>query len=363
MSSKASNLKKGVYKLIAKDIYGCSDSTTGTVNEPAKVVLTITAIDSVNCFQGSDGSITTSIAGGSKGFKYQWNDPSKQITSKASNLKKGVYKLIAKDIYGCSDSITGTINEPAKVVISITNIDSAFCYGYSDGAMATSTKGGTGTYNWNWNTSPIQTTSKSIGLKKGNYKVIVKDVYGCSDSITGTVNEPEQIVPKITINRLTMLGMSHELYADITPVKKYQYLWTPLSTFDGLNTQPRPRVIFNITTKVGLQVTDYKGCKGYDTATITVVQPIKNIIPTGFTPNADNLNEGFGLPDIFEIQSLEIYDRWGGLIFKGSATSPRWDGRLNGELVPAGVYAYTLQAQLKGTDQIVKHGGSITLIK
>ena len=363
LSSKASNLKKGVYKLIAKDIYGCSDSITGTVNEPAKVVLTITAIDSVNCFQGSDGSITTSIAGGSNGFKYQWNDPSKQITSKASNLKKGVYKLIAKDIYGCSDSITGTINEPAKVVISITNIDSAFCYGYSDGAIATSTKGGTGAYNWNWNTSPIQTTSKSIGLKKGNYKVIVKDVYGCSDSITGTVNEPEQIVPKITINRLTMLGMSHELYADITPVKKYQYLWTPLSTFNGLNTQPRPRVIFNITTKVGLQVTDYKGCKGYDTATITVVQPIKNIIPTGFTPNADNLNEGFGLPDIFEIQTIEIYDRWGGIIFKGSATSPRWDGRLNGELVPAGVYAYTLQAQLKGTDQIVKHGGSITLIK
>ena len=69
------------------------------------------------------------------------------------------------------------------------------------------------------------------------------------------------------------------------------------------------------------------------------------------------------MPDIFEIQTIEIYDRWGGIIFKGSATSPRWDGRLNGELVPAGVYAYTLQAQLKGTDQIVKHGGSITLIK
>ena len=362
-TSKATGLTMGSYKLVVKDLYGCKDSFTSNVNEPAKVSLTITAIDSVNCFQGSDGSITTSIAGGSKGYKYVWNDPSKQITTKASSLKKGVYKLIAKDLYGCLDSITGTIDEPAKVVISITNIDSAFCYGYSDGAIATSTKGGKGTYNWNWNTSPIQTTPKSIGLKKGNYKVIVKDVYGCSDSIMGTVNEPEQIVPKITVNRLTMVGMTHELYADITPVKKYQYLWTPLSTFNGLNIQPRPRIIFNETTKVGLMVTDYKGCKGYDTATLTVVQPIKNIIPTGFTPNADNLNEGFGLPDIFEIQSLEIYDRWGGVIFKGSSTTPRWDGRLNGELVPSGVYAYTLQAQLKGTDQIVKHGGSITLIK
>jgi gliding motility-associated-like protein len=160
-----------------------------------------------------------------------------------------------------------------------------------------------------------------------------------------------------------MLGMSHELYADITPVKKYQYFWTPLITFNGLYTQFRPRVIFDETTKIGLMVTDFKGCKGYDTAIIKVVQPIRMIIPTGFTPNVDNLNEGFGLPDIFEIQSLEIFDRWGGMIFIGSSTTPRWDGRLNGELVPAGVYAYTIQARLKGTDQIVKHGGRITLIK
>jgi gliding motility-associated-like protein len=362
-SSKAINLKKGVYKLIAKDVYGCSDSITGIVDEPSKVVISVTAIDSVNCFQGSDGSITTSTAGGSKGFKYQWNDPSKQTASKASNLKKGIYKLVARDIYGCSDSVIVTVNEPAKVIISFTNIDSASCYGYSDGSIATTTKGGTGSYKWKWDTSPSQMTSEAIGLKKGDYVVIVEDVYGCSDSITGTVYEPEKIVPKITMNRLTMLGMSHELYADITPVKKYQYFWTPLITFNGLYTQFRPRVIFNETTKIGLMVTDFKGCKGYDTAIIKVVQPIRMIIPTGFTPNVDNLNEGFGLPDIFEIQSLEIFDRWGGMIFIGSSTTPRWDGRLNGELVPAGVYAYTIQARLKGTDQIVKHGGRITLIK
>ena len=349
--------------MIAKDIYGCSDSIIGTVNEPAKVVLTITAIDSVNCFKGTDGSITTSIAGGSAGYKYVWNDPAKQTTSKSSNLQKGTYKLIANDIYGCSDSITGTVNEPAKVVISITSIDSAFCFGYSDGSISTATIGGTGAYNWIWNTTPGQTGSKSIGLSKGNYMVVVRDVYGCSDSINGTVNEPEKIIPQINLNRLTMYGMTHELFANISPVRQYQYSWTPLGVFNTSNTLDRPKVIFNSTTLVGLTVTDYKGCKGSDTATFTVVQPIKNIIANGFTPNSDNLNDGFGLPDIFEIQSFEIYDRWGGIIFKGNSVTPRWDGRLNGEVVTSGVYSYALQAKLKGTEQIVKHGGSITLIK
>jgi gliding motility-associated-like protein len=114
---------------------------------------------------------------------------------------------------------------------------------------------------------------------------------------------------------------------------------------------------------IRLDVTDYKGCKGYDTGTITVVRPLKSIMPTGFTPNSDNLNDGFGLPDVFDVQSFEVFDRWGGMVFKGSETTPRWDGKINGEFLPSGVYTYTIQAKLKGTDQIVKYGGSVTLIK
>jgi gliding motility-associated-like protein len=363
-TSKASNLKKGTYKLIAKDIYGCSDSISGTVNEPAKVTLSITAIDSVNCYQGSDGSITTSISGGSNGYKYQWNDGAKQTTSKASNLKKGAYKLIAKDIYGCSDSINGGVNEPNKVVITITNIDSAFCYGHADGSITTVTTGGSKGYKYQWNDALKQTTPKSNKLTKGTYKIIVKDIYGCSDSAIGTVHEPAKIVPMIMSNRLTMEGVTHEMYADISPAKKYKYNWTPIEIFFGdLNGKERPVVQFDQPQLVRVDVTDYKGCKGFDTASIVVVRPIKKIIPTGFTPNADALNEGFGLPDIFEIESFEVFDRWGGMVFRGSSKTPRWDGKLNGEVLPAGVYTYTIQAKLKGTEQVVKHGGSVVLIK
>jgi gliding motility-associated-like protein len=334
------------------------------VNEPAKVTLSITAIDSVNCYQGSDGSITTSISGGSNGYKYQWNDGAKQTTSKASNLKKGVYKLIAKDIYGCSDSISGTVNEPTKVVVNITNIDSAYCFGYADGSITSSASGGSNGYKYQWNDASKQTTPKANKLTKGTYKVIVRDIYGCSDSILGTVHEPAQIIPEIMSNRLTMEGMPHEMFALISPAKKYKYVWSPTDLFSaGLSTQERPVISYSEPQLVRLDVTDYKGCKGFDTSTITVVRPLKRIISTAFTPNADNLNEGFGLPDIFEIGNFEVYDRWGGMVFKGSSITPRWDGRLNGEVLPAGVYTYTIQAKLKGTEQVVKHGGSVVLIK
>jgi len=192
-TAKASNLKKGTYKLIAKDIYGCSDSITGTVNEPDKVVLTTTVIDSVNCFKGSDGSISTSISGGSKGYTYIWNDALKQTTAKASNLPKGTYKLIAKDIYGCSDSITGTVNEPEKVVLTVVAVDSVNCFNGSDGSIQTSIAGGSKGYKYLWNDPAKQTTANATNLTKGTYKLVVKDFYGCSDSITATVNEPAKV--------------------------------------------------------------------------------------------------------------------------------------------------------------------------
>ena len=132
-TANASNLKKGTYKLIVKDIYGCSDSASYAVQEPTKVSLSVTATDSVNCYLGADGSINTSISGGSNGYTYQWDDASAQTTANASNLKKGTYKLIAKDIYGCSDSVTATIHEPAKVSITSSTIDSVNCYLGSDG--------------------------------------------------------------------------------------------------------------------------------------------------------------------------------------------------------------------------------------
>ena len=363
VDSKISKIKKGVYRLTASDIYGCYDTLSAKVNEPAKVTVNITSIDSVNCFQGSDGSITTNTTGGSNGYKFLWNDKNNQKTSKALGLKKGTYKLLVTDFYGCKDSVVGIVQEPIKVSIQVTQVDSGFCFGYSDGSVATITSGGTGSYKWRWNTTPVQTTSKAIGLKKGSYTVIVKDVYGCSDSATGIVNDPEQIVPKISLNRLTMKGLPHDLSAVITPNKKYKYDWKPSDVFYTVNTLSNPRVRFSETTKVELTVTDYKGCKGYDSVTIIVVQPLSEIIPTGFTPNFDNLNEGFGLPDIFEIQAFDVYNRWGEIVFRGGVSMPRWDGKINGDLAPTGTYSYTIQALLKGTDQIVKHGGSITLIR
>ena len=82
-----------------------------------------------------------------------------------------------------------------------------------------------------------------------------------------------------------------------------------------------------------------------------------------FSPNGDGVNDFFGLPDIFEIVQFEIFGHWGTHIFRSSPSAPNWDGTFKGDEVPVGVYRYILTAKLKGTEQIVDHAGTITVIE
>lgn len=76
-------------------------------------------------------------------------------------------------------------------------------------------------------------------------------------------------------------------------------------------------------------------------------------IPTAFSPNGDGIN------DLFEVDhscllfgfEIQIFDRWGGLVFQANDSEFKWDGRVNGELLPEGLYhvrAITLVEQGQG---------------
>jgi len=74
-------------------------------------------------------------------------------------------------------------------------------------------------------------------------------------------------------------------------------------------------------------------------------------IPEGFSPNGDNINDRFVIPEIainYPNYNIEIYNRWGNMVFKGNASTPDWDGisnksgTLGDGVLPVGVYFYIL---------------------
>lgn len=91
--------------------------------------------------------------------------------------------------------------------------------------------------------------------------------------------------------------------------------------------------------------------------------PATLFVPNAFTPNGDGLNDFFTSFGEFEQDfELQIYDRWGKLIFQSFTQYPGWGGEIKGQPVPEGVYVYRLR--VKGFDGVeLRRNGSITLYR
>ena len=99
--------------------------------------------------------------------------------------------------------------------------------------------------------------------------------------------------------------------------------------------------------KVSLVVTHPLFCKDTLTKFIDVVPEVTFFMPNAFSPNEDSENEFFhgkGILPGIKRYKMEVWDRWGQLIFESESPDDGWNGRFdnNGKRVPSGVYVYTV---------------------
>ncbi|MFN6036859.1 MAG: gliding motility-associated C-terminal domain-containing protein [Bacteroidota bacterium] len=138
------------------------------------------------------------------------------------------------------------------------------------------------------------------------------------------------------------------------------YFWTPPFSIKYSNTAS-PDVFPNITTTYTVQALDEYGCSGYDTVTVYVNEFDGLIFYNTFTPNGDGENDTWVIPNISKYPDnvLEIYNRYGQLIFRRSGYNNEWDGKYFGQELPTGTYFYYLNTRTeKGT-----YKGSVTIMR
>jgi len=85
--------------------------------------------------------------------------------------------------------------------------------------------------------------------------------------------------------------------------------------------------------------------------------------PSAFSPNDDGTNDVFFVKGaFFEQFRMQIYNRWGKLIFESASINEGWDGTYKNQAVPEGVYMFRITAQTS-SGQPISRTGSITLIR
>ena len=96
------------------------------------------------------------------------------------------------------------------------------------------------------------------------------------------------------------------------------------------------------------------------------IDDCKLAIPTAFSPNSSlGKNDGFGALKTCDLSSYEmnIFDRWGELIFTSNDINNSWDGTYKGYKAEIGVYSYYIDYSLKGNNESKQEKGSITLLR
>ncbi|MDB5004875.1 MAG: hypothetical protein JWQ34_3100 [Mucilaginibacter sp.] len=119
------------------------------------------------------------------------------------------------------------------------------------------------------------------------------------------------------------------------------YKWTPATGLDHDDIK-NPVAKVTTDTKYTLTVTSDNACA---TVVQTTVRVLKiPIVPNAFTPNGDGINDTWEIKYLgsYPNVTVEIFNRYGGKVFRSNGYATPWDGRFNGGDLPIGTYYYII---------------------
>lgn len=267
-TANATGLVAGTYIATVTDAKGCTDTAVITITQPTLLDASIGSKVNVSCYNGTNGSATVNVSGGTSPYTYSWNTTPAKTTATASGLGVGNYIVTVTDNKGCTDTANVAITQPALLNASLASKTNVSCFGGNNGNATVSVTGGTSPYTYSWNISPVKTTATASSLSAGTYIVTVTDTLGCTDTALAVITQPTQINASTTAVTNVSCFNTATGSATVTATggtSPYTYSW---------NTSP----VQTTATATGLvagnyivTVTDILGCA--DTALAVITQP------------------------------------------------------------------------------------------
>jgi SprB repeat len=232
ITSGISNLASGNYSCTITDNKGCTVSTGSiSISQPsAAISISNLSIDDVDCFNGSDGSISFSTNGGTPTYTYQWTNGS--TTSSLSGIPAGNYKCTITDANACTFvSAMLEVEAPPAITIQNNTITNASCLG--GGAISLTIGGGNNPYSFAWSNG--STSNPLSNVNAGNYVCTITDANNCtivSPSYAVTLTDSDLALNNSIIDDVDCFGgnngsISLIMSGSNTPL---QYLWNTNAT-------------------------------------------------------------------------------------------------------------------------------------
>ena len=350
-TAQATNLCAGKFVVTVVDTNGCTKLDSVYLTEPTKLVSsnTTTAAECTNTY---DGAIAETASGGSGKLNFSWSGPAgySSTVEDPTNILPGRYILTLTDSMNCT--LIDTADVAALTFINAyAGNDTAICSGFPI------TLYGKGGKNYLWNTGQTDSTITFTPNVTAPYILYVSNG-NCKDTATVVVTVNTQPDASITMDKYIVLENSSTTLHGSGAGIGGTYDWTPPTSLDDPTVQ-NPVATPSKTTTYLLTVTTAAGCTDTASATLKTAKDIS--FPNGITPNGDGRNEKWviDLIEQFPQCNVEIYNRWGQLLFQSPGYVTQWDGTFDGKPLPVGTYYYIIDLG----PGLKKYTGPITLMR
>ena len=346
------------YIVTGINLNGCvnTDSTLVLVYEPSTIL--IYPVDTPFICQGSSAPLRVRGA-----YSYVWspaatlNNPN-TANPTATPLDTTQYNVVATNVHGCKtyDSLLIRVQKP---VVATTESPFVTCLGIPVQLRAS----GGPFYSW----TPAAGLNDSVSndpfaLPDSTTFYVVKVFNDCFSS-TATAEVEIHPLPVVDAGPDTTIWRNTSAWLHGT-TNAPTYFWNPTTWLESgltLNTVASPLQ----TAVYYLFAIDQFGCQNKDSVLITVVPHTELLIPTGFSPNGDGVNDEFKIVRSLNIEKLvefAVFDRWGEKVFSTDNINQGWDGTHQGLASPLGVYVWMVIAHTYDGEEITKRG-NVTLLR
>ncbi len=283
----------------------------------------------------------------------------------------GVVSLWVRDEQGCVGEAVWEIRQSSPISIKV-KTTSASCPAVSDGVIRMEEViGGYPAYTLLLEGELIEHGETISGLYSGDYVLEVTDEEGCMlDSLihvsAGAIRKidlgPDQEFSPGDDLQITHIGDSL-----VGPIS-WQLMGAP-AEYETTGSYLRLLGLSGDVEVIGhSELSD--PCVVGDSLLVTYASEYEIFVPNVFTPNGDGLNDILSVYTIdgdAEVMSMEVYDRWGGLIWRGedirvNNAGDGWDAAIDTGVLNPGVYVWLLRIRFSDGEER-SFSGDVLLVR
>jgi gliding motility-associated-like protein len=366
----------GLYTFTFTDNNGvnCAASDQMTVHFSPQINIVTTAFQEPTCAGNCDGQIVVTVTGGIAPLSYSWSGGTEvpNIPFARVNFCQGIYALTITDGIGCEHQELITFTDPPPPPFN-TLVEKPICFKECNGyigilapnAVQFTFDGGE-TYNFD---------AYRDTLCAGEYMVGIIDIFGCENMQQVIVEEQDELVADFNWRPSPVSILDAVVhFNNLSHPTPFETSYWQFGNAPLLDTSWETNPVYEFPDDTAgiypviLVITNANGCIDTLIKYLEVKDEYLFYIPNSFTPNGDGINEIFrplGNAVNLKDYRMQIFDRFGHLVFETTNFEEGWNGRVDGGSYYGKdeVYVYRITAASRLSLEKFEYVGHITMLR